>query len=57
MAPIKWIQLVSGKTSSEILKEADIFIPETNPSATETDFIKPQTEEILHEDSINLLDQ
>jgi len=56
MAPIKWIQTVSNKTYSEVLKEADNFIPDSiNLEDKEK---KPSliNSEILPEDSINLRD-
>jgi len=56
MAPIRWIQTVSNKSYSEVLKEAECFVPElTQPDI----FEKNATiinEEILPEDSINLRD-
>jgi len=56
MAPIRWIQAVSNKSYSEVLKEAECFVPES----TQPEIFEKQTniinEEILPEDSINLKD-
>lgn len=56
MAPIKWIQTVSNKAYSEVLKEADSFVPESIDLDSKEKKVNSNNSEILPEDSINLMD-
>jgi hypothetical protein len=56
MAPIKWIQTVSNKSYSEVLKEANSFVPKSIDLDSIEKKVNFNNSEILPEDSINLMD-